>query len=600
MVFSAQTEGVGMTLPTILEDRDREIWLEEQQQIQNLINHLEDWETDPADLNRLRQALQQLHELFLLVFVGEFNSGKSALINALLGDKFLEEGVTPTTERIHIIKFGQQEPPEYVSEDIRILRYPADLLREIHIVDTPGTNAVLRRHEAIARDFIPRSDMVIFVTSADRPFTESEREFLENIRQWGKKIVVAINKVDILETQDAVDEILRFVRDQVSRLLDFNLEIFPLSARLAKKQWGKSDPSGSDTSEPGFAAFRQYLLETLTQEGRIRLKLLSPLGVAMKIASQYQEQVSDRIQILSGDTQTLEKVERQLELFEDDTQSEFGRHMDRIENELLEMRIRGEEFLDDTMRLWKIRDMLDRNRVRKAFVDKVVAQTPEHIESHIQEIIDWLVERELRQWRLMAEELNRRRETDSLQDAAREAAGGFAYNRRQLIDSVGAQADQVIATFDKRAESIRMASTLQESVAMVGLVEVSAIGLGLILKALLVSATADATGLLAAGVLGVLGLAIIPWRRGVAKREMRNKMEDLRQQLHNVLGESFRREMEYSVGRLKEAIAPYRRFVLSEDKRLQELRVGMNEVQKRLKTLESTIEADQGVTGSKD
>lgn len=587
-----------MTLPTILEDREREIWQEEQQQIQMLVKLLEDWETNPADLNRLRQALQQLHELFLLVFVGEFNSGKSALINALLGDIFLEEGVTPTTERIHIIKYGQKEPPEYVSEDVRILRYPADLLREIHIVDTPGTNAVLRRHEAIARDFVPRSDMVIFVTSADRPFTESERSFLENIRQWGKKIVVVINKVDILETAEGVDEVLRFVHDQVSKLLEFELEIFPLSARSAKKQWGQAEESSFDSEVSGFNAFRRYLLETLTQEGRIRLKLLSPLGVASRIAGQYQEQVSERIQVLSGDTKTLEKVERQLELYNQDTQSEFNRHMDRIENELLEMRIRGEEFLDDTMRLWKVRDMLDRNRIRKAFVDQVVSQTPEHIESHIQEIIDWLVERELRQWRLMAEELSRRRETDSLQDAAREAAGGFAYNRRQLIDSVGTQAEQVIASFDKRAESIRMATTVQESVAMVGLIEVSAIGLGLILKALLVSATADATGLLAAGVLGILGLAIIPWRRGMAKREMRNKMEELRQQLQNVLNENFRREMDRSLGRLKEAIAPYRRFVQSEEKRLQQLQVGISQVQKHLKKLELTIEADQDSHGT--
>ena len=580
-----------MTLPTILENRDREIWQEEQHQIQTLLDLLEAWETEPSDLNRLRQALQQLHELFLLVFVGEFNSGKSALINALLGDIFLEEGVTPTTERIHIIKYGQQEPPEYVSEDVRTLRYPADLLREIHIVDTPGTNAVLRHHEAIARDFVPRSDMVIFVTSADRPFTESERDFLVNIRQWGKKIVVVINKVDILETAEAVDEVLRFVHDQVSKLLDFDIDIFPLSARLAKRQWQKTEESSLDPEVSGFGTFRRYLLETLTEEGRIRLKLLSPLGVAARIAGQYQDQVSERIEILAGDTQTLEKVERQLKLYEQDTYSEFKRHMDRIENELLEMRIRGEEFLDDTMRLWKVRDMLDRNRVRKAFVDKVVAQTPEHIEGHIHEIIDWLVERELRQWRLMAEELGRRRDTDSLQDAAREAAGGFAYNRRQLIDSVGAQAEQVIATFDKRAEALRMATTLQESVAMVGLVEVSAIGLGLILKALLVSAAADATGLLAAGVLGILGLAIIPWRRGVAKREMRTKMEALRQQLQNVMSENFQREMDRSINRLREAIAPYRRFVLSEEERLQELQSGLNEVQKHLKTLENTIEA---------
>jgi small GTP-binding protein len=582
-----------MTFPSILEAREHEIWQEENQQIQDLLTVLESWETEPADLERLRQALKQLHELFLLVFVGEFNSGKSALINALLGDTFLEEGVTPTTQRVHIIKYGEQEPPEFVSDDVRILRYQAELLREIHIVDTPGTNAVLRHHEAIARDFVPRSDMVIFVTSTDRPFTESERMFLENIRQWGKKIVVVINKVDILETPQSLEEVTQFVREQISRLLDFELEIFPLSARLAKKQWQKADQDSEDLKDHGFHAFQQYLLQTLTQEERIKLKLLSPLGVAMKIAHQYQESVADRIEILSSDTQTLVKVERQLDLYVEDTQAEFERHMDRIENELLEMRIRGEEFLDDTMRLWKVRDMLDRNRMRKAFVDQVVAQTPEKIESHIQEVIDWLVERELRQWRLMAEELSRRRETDTLQDAAREASSGFAYNRRQLIDSVGTQAERVIADYDKRAEAMRMATSLQESVAMVGLVEVGAISLGLILKALLVSATADATGILAAGILGILGLAIIPWRRGVAKREMRQKMEELRGQLHQVLNENFTREMDRSAGRLREAIAPYRRFVLGEETRLKELQSRMTEITQRLKILESSITDNQ-------
>ncbi len=70
---------------------------------------------------------------------------------------------------------------------------------DINIVDTPGTNAIHREHEAITREFVPRSDMVLFVTSADRPFTESERAFLQGIREWGKKIVVVLNKIDILE-----------------------------------------------------------------------------------------------------------------------------------------------------------------------------------------------------------------------------------------------------------------------------------------------------------------------------------------------------------------------------------------------------------------
>ena len=81
-----------MAFPSLLDDRQTEIWEAEKRQIQQLITLLEDWESDPADLDHLRQALHQLDELFLLVVVGEFNSGKSALINALLGKNILPRG----------------------------------------------------------------------------------------------------------------------------------------------------------------------------------------------------------------------------------------------------------------------------------------------------------------------------------------------------------------------------------------------------------------------------------------------------------------------------------------------------------------------------
>ena len=82
-------------------------------------------------------------------------------------------------------------------------------------MDTPGTNAVLREHEALTRDFVPRADLVLFVTSADRPYTESERAFLEALREWGKKVVVVLNKADLLETPEDVGQAsLAFVREQ--------------------------------------------------------------------------------------------------------------------------------------------------------------------------------------------------------------------------------------------------------------------------------------------------------------------------------------------------------------------------------------------------
>src|SRR5579859_1016818 len=115
----------------------------------------------------LDQVLTSLDELFLLVIVGEFNAGKSALINALLRAPVLEEGVTPTTAKITKVRYGEQSRQIQLDLDTVEQNYPADFLRNISIVDTPGINAVLRDHERMTKDFIPRSDLIIFVTSSD-------------------------------------------------------------------------------------------------------------------------------------------------------------------------------------------------------------------------------------------------------------------------------------------------------------------------------------------------------------------------------------------------------------------------------------------------
>ena len=85
---------------------------------------------------------------------------------------------------------------------------PVELLRDVHIVDTPGTNAIIREHERLTTEFVPRSDLVLFVTSADRPFTETERPSSQRIRDWGKKIVIVVNKIDIFSTPSELDEVL--------------------------------------------------------------------------------------------------------------------------------------------------------------------------------------------------------------------------------------------------------------------------------------------------------------------------------------------------------------------------------------------------------
>src|SRR5919107_1159521 len=96
----------------ILDEHWRRITDRERTLLERLVGFLEDFGSPSDDVSLVRQKLADIEELFLLVIVGEFNSGKSAFINALLGeDELSREGVTPTTDRITVLRYGERSPP---------------------------------------------------------------------------------------------------------------------------------------------------------------------------------------------------------------------------------------------------------------------------------------------------------------------------------------------------------------------------------------------------------------------------------------------------------------------------------------------------------
>ena len=307
-------------LSHILTDDQEKLLAKERKFLRDLRVALADLDADADDQATFESSIQQLDELFLLVVVGEFNAGKSVFINTLLGESILKEGVTPTTQRICLLKYGEKTGLQSQDGPFDVITAPAELLREINIVDTPGTNAIHREHEVITRDFVPRSDMVLFVTSADRPYTESERNFLESIRDWGKKIAVVINKIDILESEDELERVVGFVSENLRSLLEIQPEIFPISARQALR--GKTE-GGADGSGGRFEELERFILATLDEKERVRLKLLNPIGVASRLVQKYLDLVDEQLELLTSDFRALEEIERQLAVYKEDLERDF-------------------------------------------------------------------------------------------------------------------------------------------------------------------------------------------------------------------------------------------------------------------------------------
>ncbi len=542
---------------------------------------------DESAVTELGQSIAQLDELFLLVVVGEFNSGKSAFINALIGRPMLAEGVTPTTAEINVLVYGPAETNELLPGRARRLTAPVDLLRDIHIVDTPGTNAVIREHEVLTTHFVPRADLVLFVTSVDRPFTESERQFLEGIRSWGKKVVVVINKQDLVERAEDLETIRRFVATNSLHVLGEAPPIFAVSARAALRA-KQGQPALWAAS--GFEPLERFIQETLDAAGRLQLKLLNPLGVAGHLVDGRLATVAERLNLLAADVATLDDVERQLTQYERDLARDVAPRVAAIDAVLLEMDRRGQAFFDETMRLGRITDLLNKSRMQERFEREVVADAPEAIERRVDELIDWLVESDLRQWQSVSSHL-----------AARRAAhrdrivGGdgdqFRIDRARLIQSVGQEAQQVVDTYDKRAEARALAESARNAVAAAAATGVGALGLGAIVAMAASTAAADITGLVMASVVGAIGFFIIPAKRRRAKQEMREKIAAMRTRLSSAIRTEFEAESTRSGQRIRESIAPYARFVRAESEKLTSAKAELGRYRGELQTMQARIEA---------
>ena len=533
----------------------------------------------------LDHSIEQLDELFLLVIIGEFNSGKSAFINALVGASVAPEGVTPTTAQINVLQYGETASREVKGSHLHVIMAPAPILRDIHIVDTPGTNAIIREHEAITQQFVPRSDLVLFVTSADRPFTETERAFLEQVRAWGKKVVIVINKIDTL-TAPQVDEVRDFVAESARVLLGFNPEIFPVSARLALKA-KQGDPAAWSASR--FEALENFIATSLDAPGRIHLKLLNPLGVGAALTERHAVIVRDRLALLADDFTTLEDVERQLAAYQEDLTRDFEFRMADIDKILLEMERRGHDYFDDTLRIGRMFDLLNRSRIQQGYAQQVVGDAPAQIERKVGELVDWLVAADLRQWQGVTTHLAERRRQHKDRIVG-DDSGQFHYDRTRLIDATTRETQRVVDSYDTRREAQAIADNARNAVAATAAAGAGALGLGTIVTVAASTAAADITGIVMASVLAAVGFFILPAKRQKAKDEMRRKMADVRQRLTEALRKQLTQEIQASGNRIREGIAPYSRFIRSEGDKLKTTDQELREIAVSISSLRAKIE----------
>lgn len=571
----------------IVDERVRPL-LEQERQLLQQLHDLAVAGGHSEDARRLRDILSGIGELFLLVIVGEFNAGKSSFINALFGQKTRVEGPIPVDDRITIMHYGEQEETRTITPFVTESRVPVEFLRNIAIVDTPGTNSVVRQHQEITEDFIPRADLVLFITSIDRPLTESERQFLSYIQQWGKKIVIVLNKIDTKDDAE-IEEVVNFVDDKCRELLGFKPLIFPVAAKLALQAKLGSHPR--EWSRSRFESLEDYIFKTLGERERLRLKLLSPLDSASTVSEKLSGEYNGKLALLADDAEKIARIEQQLATAHQDMQANFEKFILRVDALVVELRDRGVDFIDQNVRVRNLKLLRSETQFREAFEKQVMSEWKTKLETTLTESVDWLVRQNMKLWHDTLDYFNTQvRKSEYDEQIIGRIGGQFVYEREEVYARLRREAETRVNSLDHREECRRVVDgalgAMQQSLGL----GVVGVGLGYVLATAFTTAAMDVTGVTAAALLFATSFFILPYKRKRAIEEFRQKIDRLRADLRQALETEAKREIDRSVEKVRGALEPYTRFVRGEQAKVEERAEVLTKARAQLLVLKREIE----------
>lgn len=521
----------------IADVREREVRL-----LQDVAEQVAQFGEDAAeDKQRLQQNAADLQDMFfLVVVVGEFNAGKSTFVNALLGDDILPMGITPTTDVIELVRWFPRKQKDFAWREPGIVRewlHPNVGVPGVVIVDTPGTGSVFKKHERIAKNFLSRSDLVIFLLSAKRAFAETERLYLELARSYGKKVVVVINQADLLQKNEQ-KEVRQFVQQQLRELLDLQPEIFMISAKQAFQKKGSIQGlfSGADDDPGGVNAVRDHLRQIFERIPPAKQKLYTQLDFVDSVTQRYVATLDEQIGLITSDTALADSLRKEL----DEQAKSLDEHLDVAKRDLervfTDLKNRGHAFINERLTVGRAARTLDRDAMRQEFEKEVVGNALDRITSISEQYVNQVVDNSRRYWRSI---LNRLTELETRldQDVGAIDATGYAEQRAALQDAI-AIADAELKTYTDNSLAENLRNTFRSnllgfstgfSAALGGIV---AVVLGVAAKG---AVTAAASTMVATFVVGPALLvgggaaAVLYWRK--IKRDAIKELEERLQTL---------------------------------------------------------------------
>src|SRR5215468_1927564 len=293
----------------MIADRYLQLKGELESALAGLIKLASEMQRSGEQLDTLQSLLRDITEPLLFVAVGEVKSGKSSLLNALFGNEFAKVDVLPATDRVYIFRYGPEDKTTEVSSKLTERYLPIPFLRDFNVVDTPGTNTMVKEHQMVAEDFLPRADIVLFVFSVANPWTQSNWDFLDFLQKtWLKNVIIVLQQIDLREPTE-VDVIQRHLQDTAMRRLGFVPPLFAVSARKALLARTSGVDKEKLWQESAFEPLEEQISFIVTESSTRMLKLRSTFQAARTVLEDLSREIRGHIEKISADTAVLDRLD---------------------------------------------------------------------------------------------------------------------------------------------------------------------------------------------------------------------------------------------------------------------------------------------------
>ncbi|HEX3033717.1 MAG TPA: dynamin family protein [Thermodesulfobacteriota bacterium] len=565
----------------ILDEKYSRLILEEKALLESLLAEIKALSYKDLE-EKLNSVRENLENLFSIVFIGEFSTGKSSIINALLGEKVLPEGITPTTDKITILRYGETREERQENGNYYI-SVPDERLKNILIVDTPGTNVTLEQHEQITQEFIPKADMVFFVIGAERAVTGSEAKLIKFIKEeWLKNIVFLLNKIDIAEDNEELQSLVEHSERELERIFKIKPFIMPISAKLALRAKGSSNTE--PYSKSGFEKLEEYIFNTLGEEERVKMKIKSSSELALSLCAETEKTLKSHLDKISTDMKRLGEFEGKLEGMELEVLENSKQFTERIRSRLLEFKTRGIEFIDDLIRFENVFKLIKKEKVAREFESKVSLQTVKELEKDLDTMVAW-TERSARTLMDSAIDFYRK----SIQPESSSANTGFSFDRTQLIETVRSQLEIKRKQIDPAVLGGNIVDSAREAVASVLGVQVGSLAIGAVVVSAFSSLIIDITGILATLALVATAFAILPKKRRDAMKEFSTKVDTLIEELISSVDFQLERDLDGIRIQILDSLIPLKNFYKTQEKKLLESQKRVEDIKDKIIQIEKSV-----------